>query len=136
MANNNFDLNSINQQIQQLQNKAAQLNQMQGALQQPGQPQPTATTYPKIAKEPESIEDILDNPAWRNELQTQFANSELGAKAKYHMDVLFSEFCEKETGYKSTMLEEMRKQQPVKAGKLPKKTPEATGLKEEPKNDA
>lgn len=126
MPNNNFDMDSINQQIQQLQSKAAQLNQMQGTVQQLSQPQAMQTTYPKIAKEPDNVEDILNNPVWRNELQTGFANSELGSKAKNYMDVLFSEYCENETGYKSTMLEELRKQTENKPNskKLPKKSAE------------
>lgn len=123
------------QKLQQLQKQADQLNQMQNTSQQP---QAANATYPKIAKEPESVEDILNNPVWLSELQTQFSNSELGRQAKTYWDVRFAEFCESETGYKSTMLEGLRKQQPVKekAGKLPKKSTEPTESEGGTKNDA
>lgn len=130
------------QKLQQLQKQADQLNQMQGSVQQSGQPQAATTSYPKIAKEPENVEDILNNPVWLSELQTQFSNSELGRQAKTYWDVRFAEFCEKESGYKSNMLDGLRKQaQSENTKKPPKKAAEPeefTNLKSKGdiKNDA
>lgn len=119
----NFNINDFTAKLQQLQNQAAQLNQMQA---QPAQsPTPTSTTYPKVIRS-DTVEDILANPQWRQELEAEFSSSDLGEKAKNFKEGLFMQFCEQATGKPSAMLEGLRKE--AKA----KEKPVASGKKSKP----
>lgn len=114
MSDINTDLNAITGKIQQLQQQAAQLDQMRGNTSQPTQTalpnvQPT-TTYPKAVRM-DTAEDILNNPQWRLELEQEFIMSDMGKKADYYREVLFMEFVENQTGKSSAMLQGLRQQQ-------------------------
>lgn len=109
----NFNVNELTAKLQQLQNQVAQLNQMQNTVNQPAQPNAPAATYPKVVRT-DTVEDILNNPQWRQELESEFTASELGMRAKNYKEVLFMEFCENQTGKPSAMLEGLRKEAKAK----------------------
>jgi hypothetical protein len=97
--------------------------------------QPSGPTYPRVWRS-DTVEDILNNPQWKQELGEEFAGSESGLKAKNFTEVLFLEFCEKQTGKSSTKLSEVRKSQ--QATPPPEKKPKASTVPkaaEEPRKE-
>lgn len=122
-----LNINEINAKMQSFQAQLEQYTKMQQQLQDnkeatPGSPPPVQTpsgsTYPKVFRH-DTVEGILENPQWQQELAMEFNGSELGAKAKSYTEVLFMEFCEKQTGVPSTKLTEMRKNAQTQEKKAP-----------------
>lgn len=107
------NINDLSAKLQQLQNQVAQFNQMQAQAQTPQSAAPAATSYPKVVRT-DTVEDILSNPQWRQELESEFTGSDFGKKAKNYTDVLFMEFCENQTGKPSAMLEGLRREAKAK----------------------
>lgn len=125
----NFNLDQLATNLQNLQKQVNDFNKFQQQAQAPvntsttGDTPVSQSTYPKSYRS-DTVEDILNNPEWKQQLGNEFATSESGAKAKQYTDILFMEFCEKQTGRTSTVLTEMRKknQEQEKANALPRAT--------------
>lgn len=139
---NPVNISKLNADFQQLAAQIEEFNKIQSTRAQTETPSkqqeiPQAPTYPKVLRQ-DTVEDILDNPQWRQELAIEFNDSELGAKAKNYTELLFKEFCEKQTGKPSTMLNEIRKnaQEQEKKAKAPSSILLSKNVDEEGKSDS
>lgn len=144
-ANNNFNIEELGAKLQQLQVQVDSFNKMKqqtNALSEtttsmtaPTQPQtqekPQGLTYPKVWRS-DTVEDILNNPQWKQELGAEFAVSEAGLRAKNFTETLFMEFCEKQTGKSSVMLNEIRKNQAAQEAAAKKTTKTTVPKAEDP----
>lgn len=107
------NINELTNKIKMLQQQAQQLQQLQNGQMQNGLPveQTPAMfvepSYPRTIKT-ETVDDILNNPKWRKELELEFTSSDLGKKANHYAELLFHEYCEKATGKPSIMLDNLR----------------------------
>lgn len=127
MINNINDVD-LNAKMRDLQAQVDNFNKMKQIQPQPADAKTITSTYPRTFRS-DTVEDILNNPKWQQELAVEFNDSELGEKAKKYTELLFMEFCEKQTGKESVTLAEIRKNtKPVSAkSSAPKATDDAVG---------
>lgn len=129
---NNFDVSDLQKRLKQMSDQVGQFNAQINKIQQDANTPPTATepvqqpqvsTYPRVFRS-DTVEDILENPDWKQQLAAEFSTSESAAKAKQFTDTLFLEFCEKQTGKQSIQLNEVRKnnQQAIQASEKKQKS--------------